>query len=126
MLRAHSAAFASGDAEDYKKARYDLRRSIKNGKRQYRQKLEDYYTTSDPRRMWQGLQHITDYQQRRPQVTSSQAMSSQATLPEELNDFYGHFEALSSKHDRVTPPMEDPLLSASLSVSPTEVRQALS
>ena len=34
MLRAHSAAFASGGAEDYKKARYDLSRSIRDAKKQ--------------------------------------------------------------------------------------------
>ena len=64
MLRARSTAFASGNAEDYKKARYDLRRSMREAKRQCRLKLEGFYSTADSRRMWQGLQHITDYQQR--------------------------------------------------------------
>ena len=36
MLRARSTAFASGDAEGYKKARYDLRRSIREAERRYR------------------------------------------------------------------------------------------
>ena len=42
MLHASSNAFASGDAEGYKKARYDLGRSIREAKRQYRVKLEGY------------------------------------------------------------------------------------
>lgn len=54
-LRARSSAFVSGTAEDYKKARYDLSRAIREAKKQYRQKLEGYYSTSDPRRMWEGL-----------------------------------------------------------------------
>ncbi|KAI4905610.1 hypothetical protein NFI96_003218 [Prochilodus magdalenae] len=62
MLRARSTAFLSGNAEDYKRARYDLRRSIRQAKRQYRVKLEGCYTSADSRRMWQGLRHITDYQ----------------------------------------------------------------
>lgn len=50
-LRARSTAFLSGDAEDYKKARYDLCRSISKVKGQYKLKLEGYYTTADPQRM---------------------------------------------------------------------------
>lgn len=30
-------------------------------KRQYREKLDSFYSIADARRMWQGLQHITDY-----------------------------------------------------------------
>ncbi|KAL1270864.1 hypothetical protein QQF64_029880 [Cirrhinus molitorella] len=40
MLHARSTAFASGDAEAYKKARYNLCRSIREAKRQYKLKLE--------------------------------------------------------------------------------------
>ncbi|KAI4886148.1 hypothetical protein NFI96_000587 [Prochilodus magdalenae] len=64
MLHAHSTAFLSGNAEDYERARYDLRRSIRQAKRQYRVKLEGRYTSAGSRRMWQGLRHITGYQQR--------------------------------------------------------------
>lgn len=42
------------DMEDY--AKYNLH------KRQYRLKLEGYYT-ADSRSMWLGVQHITDYKQ---------------------------------------------------------------
>ena len=89
MLHARSSAFVSGNAEDYKRARYDLRRSIKEAKRQYRLKLKGYYSTADSRRMRQGLPLITDYQQR-----SRGATTSQATLPDELNEFCACFETL--------------------------------
>ena len=118
MLRARSTAFASGDAaEGYKKARYDLRRSIREAKRQYRVKLEGYYTTPDPRRMWQGLQHITDYQQWSRGVTTSQS-----TLPDELNEFYPCFDALNT--NRGILPTEA-AQSSSLTVTSAEVCRAL-
>ena len=46
MLHARSTVFASIDAEGYKEARYDLRRSIREAKRQYIVKLEGYYTSA--------------------------------------------------------------------------------
>ena len=62
-LKGRAAAFMERDSnsEAYKKFRYALRRTIKQAKRQYRTKIESYYTCSDARRMWQGLQTITDY-----------------------------------------------------------------
>ncbi|KAI4886686.1 hypothetical protein NFI96_027635, partial [Prochilodus magdalenae] len=83
------------NAEDYKRARYDLRRSIRQAKRQYRVKLEGCYTSADSRRMWQGLRHITDYQQRSREVTTSHT-----TLPDQLNEFYARFEALNPDRQR--------------------------
>ncbi|KAI4881784.1 hypothetical protein NFI96_011481, partial [Prochilodus magdalenae] len=96
MLCARSTAFLSGNAEDYKRARYDLRRSIRQAKRQYRVKLEGCYTSPDSRRMWQGLRHITDYQQR----SREHYTTSHTTLPDELNEFYARFEALNPNRQR--------------------------
>ena len=61
-LRARAASFKVRDynPEAYKKSCYALR-TIKQAKHQYRAKIESYYTGSDARRMWQGLQTITDY-----------------------------------------------------------------
>ncbi|KAL7887606.1 hypothetical protein AOLI_G00053270 [Acnodon oligacanthus] len=51
---------SQSNAEDYRRSRYDLHRYIREAKRQYRLKLEGYYTTMDSQRKWQGLQHITN------------------------------------------------------------------
>jgi len=59
MLHARSTAFASGDAGGYKNARFDLCRSIKEAKRQYRLKLEGYYNTSDSRCMWPATHSVS-------------------------------------------------------------------
>src|SRR4029434_7717560 len=89
-LRARSAAFNSGDPDQYKKTRYNLLRAIKAAKRAYRNKVESSYHGSDPRRMWSGLRAITDYKGR----GCSEAQSS-VLLPDELNAFYARFERKS-------------------------------
>ncbi|KAI4904828.1 hypothetical protein NFI96_006812 [Prochilodus magdalenae] len=119
MLHARSTAFLSGNAEDYKRARYDLRRSIRQTKRQYRVKLEGCYTSADSRRMQQGLRHITDYQQRSREVTTSHT-----TLPDELNEFYARFEALNPDRQRGVM-AEGSTQNSSLAVTSVEVFKAL-
>ena len=59
-LKGRAAAFKVWDSnpEAYKKSCYALRRTIKQAKHQYRAKIESYYTGSDARWMWQGLQTI--------------------------------------------------------------------
>jgi hypothetical protein len=53
-LKARAAAFKERDTnpDAYKKSHYALGRTIKQAKRQYRTKIESYYTSSDARRMW--------------------------------------------------------------------------
>ncbi|KAI4896211.1 hypothetical protein NFI96_008966, partial [Prochilodus magdalenae] len=60
-LRARTTAYNTGDLENYKKARYDLQRTIRVAKRNYRDRVESNYHGSDLRRMWNGLRAITDY-----------------------------------------------------------------
>ena len=67
--------------------------------------------------MWQGLQHITDYQQRSRGVTTSQS-----TLPDELNEFYALFDDLNT--NRGILPTEA-AQSSSLTVTSAEVSRAL-
>uniref|UniRef100_A0A673ZE27 Reverse transcriptase domain-containing protein n=1 Tax=Salmo trutta TaxID=8032 RepID=A0A673ZE27_SALTR len=93
-LKGRAAAFKVWDSnpEAYKKSRYALRRTIKQAKRQYRAKFESYYTSSDARRMWQGLQTITDYKGKH-----SRELPSDTSLPDELNHFYTRFEASNTE-----------------------------
>jgi hypothetical protein len=55
-LKAKAAAFKERDTnpDAFKKSHYVFRRIIKQAKRQYRNKIESYYTGSDVRQMWQG------------------------------------------------------------------------
>ena len=76
-LKGRAAAFKVQDSnpEAYKKSHYALRRTIKQAKRQYRAKIESYYTGSTCR-MWQGLQTITDYKGKH-----SRELPSNTSLP---------------------------------------------
>jgi hypothetical protein len=66
--------------------------TIEQAKHQYRTKIESYYTGSDARRMWQGLQTITDYKGKH-----SWELPSDTSLPDELNNFYARFEASNTE-----------------------------
>ena len=67
--------------------------------------------------MWQGLQHITDYQQRSRGVTTSQSK-----LPDDLNEFNARFDDLNT--NRGILPTEA-AQSSSLTVTSAEVCRAL-
>ena len=73
-------------------ARVALRLTIKQEKRQYRTKIESYYTGSDARRMWQGLQTITYYKGKH-----IHELPSDTSLPDELNNLYACFEASNTE-----------------------------
>ncbi|KAI4897459.1 hypothetical protein NFI96_029061 [Prochilodus magdalenae] len=69
--------------------------------------------------MWQGLRHITDYQQRSREVTTSHT-----TLPDQLNEFYARFEALNPDRQRGVM-AEGSTQNSSLTVTSVEVCKAL-
>jgi len=60
LLKVRQTTFKSGDTKRYRKSRYDLRRAIREAKRQYRDKLDQAHQ-NDSRRRWQGLSDITGY-----------------------------------------------------------------
>ena len=72
---------------EYKQCSYSLRKAIKQAKRQYRDKVESQFNGSDTRRMWQGLQNITDYKGK-----TSHVVDTDFLLPDKLNTFFAHFE----------------------------------
>ncbi|KAK3518537.1 hypothetical protein QTP70_001502 [Hemibagrus guttatus] len=114
MLCARFIAFVSGDIGEYKKARYNLCESIRKAKRHYSLRLEGYYTTADSRRMWQGLQHITEYRQR-----NQGDIALKITLPDERNEFYARFEAPNNGQQHKTLASEG-ILDTPLTVSSAE------
>ncbi len=82
-LSARTSAFKSGNTDDQKQASYDLRRSIKAAKRQYKNKVEEHFNNNNnPRSMWQGINNITGFKGDKP-ATVNIAVS----LPDKLNTF---------------------------------------
>ncbi|KAI3369115.1 hypothetical protein L3Q82_025439 [Scortum barcoo] len=89
-----SLAFRAGDEMEYKSSKYKPRKAIKEAKQLYQQKLEGCYST-DTRRMWQGLQLVTDYK-----GTTVGISNNSTSLPDELNQFYCHFETHNRETER--------------------------
>ncbi len=88
-LSARTSAFKSGNTDDRKQASYDLRRSIKAAKRQYKNKVEEEFNNNNnPRSMWQGINNITGFKGNKPAT-----VNIATSLPDELNTFYARFEA---------------------------------
>ncbi|KAL0186167.1 hypothetical protein M9458_017837 [Cirrhinus mrigala] len=87
LLKAHNTAFRSGDAQAYSTSRANLKRGIKKAKHCYKLKLEEHFSNSDPRRMWQGIQAISDYK-----PSHSTPTDTNVFFLNELNDFYARFE----------------------------------
>ncbi len=65
-LSARISAFKSGNFDDRKQARYNLRKSIEAAKRQYKNKVEEQFNTNNARSMWQGINNITDFKGNKP------------------------------------------------------------
>ena len=88
LLKARDTAFRSGDAQAYSSSRADLKRGIKQAKHCHKLRIEEHFkNNSDPRRMWQGIQAITDYK-----PTNTTPQNSDASFPDELNSFYASFD----------------------------------
>ncbi len=81
-LSARTSAFKSGNTDDRKQASYDLRKSIKAAKRQYKNKVEEQFNTNNARSMWQGINNITGFKGNKPAT-----VNIATSLPDELNNF---------------------------------------
>ena len=88
LLKARDAAFRSGDAEAYRSSMANLKKGIKMAEHDHKLRIEEHFkNNSDPQRMWQGIQAITDY---RPKKTTPTA--SDVSITDELNRFYARFD----------------------------------
>ncbi|KAK0142660.1 RNA-directed DNA polymerase from mobile element jockey [Merluccius polli] len=76
-----------GSSQAYSTSRANLKRGIKKAKHEYKLKVEEHFVNSDPRRMWQGIQAITDY---KPSNSSPSVMDM--PFLQELNNFYARFD----------------------------------
>ena len=61
LLKKCNTTLRSGDKALYSTARADLKRGIREAKIAYKNSIEDHLSKSNPRQVWQGIQHITNY-----------------------------------------------------------------
>ncbi|MCJ8748315.1 hypothetical protein PDJAM_G00163390 [Pangasius djambal] len=106
LLNSRDSAFRARDKATLRTARAELSRAIREAKRAHAKKIHSHFQDSgDTRRMWQGIQAITNYK------TPSPACDSDASLPDVLNDFYARFEAQNNVTARkTTPPTDDQVI----------------
>ncbi len=93
-----TSAFKSGNTDDRKQASYDLRRSIKAAKRQYKTKLKNNSTTTTQEACGRASTNITGFKGNKPAT-----VNIAASLPDELNTFYARFEAHNTAHTECAP-----------------------
>ncbi|KAK1801367.1 hypothetical protein P4O66_023040, partial [Electrophorus voltai] len=106
LLRTRDSAFRTGDREALRKTRAKLSRAIREAKRAHAQRIHGHFKdTGDTRRMWEGIQAITNYRKTSP------SCDSDAILPDALNDFYARFEAQNNvAAEKSIPPQNDQVL----------------
>ncbi len=97
-VRSALSAFKSGNTDNRKQASYNLRRSIKAAKRQYKNKVEEQFNNNNARSMFQGINNITGFKGNKPAT-----VNIAASLPDELNTFYASFEADNTAHTESAP-----------------------
>lgn len=87
LIRARNIAYRSGDRAQYCMARANLKRGNKVAKKLYKQEIKGHFIDGDPRRAWQGIQHMTNYK-----GCNITPVHTDALLAEELNVFFARFE----------------------------------
>ncbi len=119
LLKDRKAAFRSGDRALYSAARANLKRGIKDAKRDYKKKIEDHFTDGKSRQVWQGFQHLINFR-----GSSCTAGNSSAPLAEELNHFFARFDTPQQQKNTSPQPTLDPG-TPPLTVYEHEVRRVL-
>lgn len=84
-LKARTTAFDSGGRLTSTAARYDLWKSTKNAKRNYRDKVESNHW------LWSGLHCITDYK------SNNVTAEPTATIPNEINTSFAWFHLINTR-----------------------------
>uniref|UniRef100_A0A1A8ATP4 Reverse transcriptase domain-containing protein n=1 Tax=Nothobranchius furzeri TaxID=105023 RepID=A0A1A8ATP4_NOTFU len=117
LLRTRDSAFKAGDKVALSRARNELSRAIREAKRAHAQRIHKHFMDSgDTRRMWQGLQAITNYR------TTTPACDGDGSLPDALNNFYARFDRQNDVAARKSiPPPDDQVLC----LTTAEVRKTL-
>ena len=84
---AYKLGLETGNMDDYKAALYNVRKVVKDAKREYGEKMESKFQQGDLRSVWQGLKIMTDY--KRPPPSSGGASKE---LVDNLNTFFARFD----------------------------------
>ena len=88
LLHKKRDALKQTDRAMFKPIQRDIDKQITADKQSYKAKPEDSFKENDPRQYWKGIETITGYKARKPQLQTE----DDARLSEELNSFYTQFD----------------------------------
>ncbi len=97
-LSARTSAFKSRNIDNRTQASYDIRKSIKAAKRQYKNKVEEQFNNNNSRSMSQSINYSTGFKGNKPAI-----VNIAASLPDEINTFYARFDADKTTHTESAP-----------------------
>ncbi|KAG7493839.1 hypothetical protein JOB18_017302 [Solea senegalensis] len=83
-----NTAFRSEDTVQYSTVRAEQKGGINGATKAYKRRFEDQLSHNNTQRMWQGIQHLTNYRGR-----MDGTVNADACLAEKLNHFIAQFEA---------------------------------
>ncbi len=117
LLKARDSAFKSGDTAALRTARANLNKAIRLGKKAYEHKIQGQFQDHrDTRTLWQGVKSVTDYK------TAPQSCDDSTEFLNELNNYFGQFEALNNTPAAKATPQHDEQV---LCLDPANVCRAL-
>ena len=103
-LAMKNSAFISGDREEFRRAKYAVRKAISSAKYKHKRKLENQFASNNTRSVWQGLRQITQYK-----PSASVIYNADPSFPDQLNDFYSRFDKLNTSPEQRPLPTDTPL-----------------
>ena len=113
-LAMKNSAFISGNREEFRRAKYAVRKAISSAK--YKRKLENQFASNNNRSVWQGLRQITQY---KPSALA--IYNADPSFPDQLNEFYSRFDKLNTSPEQ-RPLPTDTSLSPPFTVNVADVR----
>lgn len=117
LLKARNSAFKSGDVTAFRSARANLNKAIRLAKRAHGQKIQGHFNDHrDTRKLWQRIQAVTDYR------TAPQCCDDSMDFLNNLNNYFGRFEAQNTTPVRKTIPQEGDQV---LRLDPADVHRVL-
>jgi hypothetical protein len=94
VLNKKKRVFYTGSAEEKKRVNREVRGAISKAKREYKDKIEQRYSSGDLRAAWKGIKHMASVNQKCDTVKKQVKLDGvdDCDLPNVLNDFYTRFE----------------------------------
>ena len=103
-LAMQNSTFISGNREEFRRARYAVRKAISSAKYKHKRKLENQFASNNTRFVWQRLRQITQYT-----PSASVIYNVDPSFPDQLNDLYSRFDKLNTSPEQRPLPTDTPM-----------------